>query len=93
MREFAESLKTAVFTTNFVIEGNSPILYVFHFDDGSWQFNGEEQNLNDDDYRVISLGEILTIDSTVKELSDMPTGFEAIRKSKEEEWQLFQRIK
>jgi len=88
MKEFAESLKTAVFTTKFVIEGNSPILYVYHFDDGSWQFSGEEQDLNDDDYRVISLGEILTIDKTLKELSDMPMGFEAIRKSKEDEWQV-----
>lgn len=88
MKEFAESLKTAVFTTKFVIEENSPILYVYHFDDGSWQFNGVEQNLNDDDYKVISLGEILTIDGTLKELSDMPVGFEAIRKSKVDKWQV-----
>jgi hypothetical protein len=45
-------------------------------------------NLNDDDYRIISLGEILTIDGTLKELSDMPMGFEAIRKSKEDKWQV-----
>jgi hypothetical protein len=88
MGNFKESLNTAVFTTKYVIGQNSPILYVYHFDDGSWQFSGKEKNLKDEDYKVISLGEMLEIDGTLKVLGDMPCGFEAVRKAKENKWEI-----
>lgn len=88
MKKFNESLDTAVFTTKHVVEESSPILYVYHFEDGSWQFSGEQQNLNDEDYRVLSLGEILAIDQTLLELANMPLGFEAMRETGQSEWEI-----
>jgi len=86
MSKFKDILNTAIFTTKHVVQDNSPILYVYHYDDGSWQFNGSERDLKDEDYKVISLGEILEIDKSLIELEDLPLGFEAIRTSKEQPW-------
>ncbi|QNK62556.1 hypothetical protein H7F33_18785 [Pedobacter sp. PAMC26386] len=88
MRNFTDSSKRAVFATKFVIEQNSPILHVYHFDDGCWQFSGKEKNLREDDFRVISLDNVLVIDQTLKELLGMPLGFEAIRASIGEKWRI-----
>jgi len=88
MKKFTESLGLAVFTTRYVIEQGAPILYVYHCNDGSWQFNGEESSLTDEDYRVISLGEVLAIDDTLNELINMPLGFEALRKTKNDKWEI-----
>ena len=88
MNNFNEKLTTAVFTTKYVVEHNSPILYVYHFDDGSWQFSGAEANLSEDDYRIVSLGEIFNIDPTVKVLGEMNDGFEAFRSSLNASWKI-----
>jgi hypothetical protein len=85
---FKEKLNTAVFTTRFVLEKSSSILIVFHFDDGNWQFSGIEDNLSDDDFRVVSLGEIIELDSTVLELCDMPINSEARRLSRDSPWRI-----
>lgn len=86
MNKFLEGFKTAVFTTKYVLDEKSPILHAYHFDDGSWQFNGSEENLKDEDYRVISLGEMLLIDESLDQLGDMEVGFEAIRGSIDDDW-------
>lgn len=83
---FKESLNTAVFTTSFVIENNSVITYVCHDSDGSWQFQGNEVIEDDDNIRLVSLGEILELDKSIIALSDLPIGFEATRSGKEKEW-------
>lgn len=88
MKSFKEDLNTAVITTKFVLERKSPILHVFHYeDDGSWQFSGNEANLGDDDFRVVSLEEIISLDSTVLELADLPLGKEAHRKDITASWE------
>ena len=81
-----ESLTKAVFTTVYVIENNSPIVYVSHDMDGDWQFFGPEENVEMDKSRVVLLGEIIDMDSSLKELLDMPMGTAAYRKSRESEW-------
>jgi hypothetical protein len=81
MGNFTDDLNTAVFTTKYVIHQSSVILHVYHYEDGSWQFNGNEKNLEDVDYKVVSLGEILAIDKTLSEVGDIPLGFEAIRRT------------
>lgn len=89
MREFLEDLNTAVITTRYVLENKSPILYIFHYDeDGAWQFSGNEENLDDEDYRVISLEEIIKLDDSVQEVLDMPLGFEAHRKNVQLPWEI-----
>lgn len=88
MNPFKESLDTAVFTTKFVLEKQSPILIAYHYDDGSWQFSGKEDNLSDEDFKVISLGEIIEMDKSVLELSDMPINSEATRLSMTSPWRV-----
>lgn len=83
---FVESLNTAVFTTKSVLEKNAPILYVFHYEeDGAWQFSGEEE-CSEEDFRVISLEEIINIDKSLLELADLPLGAKAYRKDKNSNW-------
>ena len=88
MKSFQESLDTAVFTTRFVLEEQSPILVAYHYDDGSWQFSGKEDNLSDEDFKIISLGEIIEIDKSLLQLSDMPLNSEAKRLSPTSEWRI-----
>ena len=76
----------AIFTTKYVIQHHSPILHVYHFADGSWQFNGSEKGLKDEDYKIISLGEILEMDKSLLELEELPLGFEAIRTTIDQPW-------
>jgi len=79
-------LRTAIFTTRYVLDHLSPVLHVYHFEDGSWQFCGLEKNLVDQDYRVISLGEMLSLDVSLHVLGTLEVGFEASRVSKQHKW-------
>ncbi|QNL48113.1 hypothetical protein H8S90_15000 [Olivibacter sp. SDN3] len=88
MNKVKDNLEVAVFTTKYVLEGKSPILYVYHYDDGSWQFNGKERNINDEDYRIISLSEIVELDTTIQGILDLPLGFEAFRETRDKSWQI-----
>jgi len=85
---FKDNLRTAVFTTKFVIDESSPILFVYHDEDGSWQFHGKEDNIKEADMRIVGLGEILEIDNSIWDLKDMSPGFEAFRSSKVSEWKV-----
>ena len=87
MSKFIEGLNTAVFTTKYVIN-KSYIANVFHYRDGSWQFNGIEGNLEDSDYKVVSLGEILSMDNSIEELANMPVGFCATRNNESSQWEI-----
>ena len=49
----------------YVMNNNSPIIYVAHYDDGSWQFSGNQPDLKDDDYMVVTLKTIPNHDPTV----------------------------
>jgi len=85
-KQFKEGLNTAVFTTRFIIENKDTITFVYHFDeDGAWQFSGTQQ-AGDDDYRVVSLEEIIKLDKTVLELADLPLGYEAYRLDNKSPW-------
>ena len=54
-KKFSDNLNVAVFTTKYVLELQSPILYVSHDEeDGAWQFFGEE-DVTESDCRIISL--------------------------------------
>ena len=54
----------------------------------SWQFHGFEDNVADEDIRLVALDEIVEIDASVLELAEMPKGQEAIRKDKNSDWQI-----
>jgi hypothetical protein len=75
---FENTPNTAVITTRQVLEG-VPILYVTHdADDGSWQFHTGGP-VSTADARIVGLGEICRQDPSVRELADLPEGWEASR--------------
>jgi hypothetical protein len=88
LKKFRENLNTAVLTTRFVIEGLSDILHIFHYEDGSWQFSGPEENLLEQDYRIVSLGEIIELDDTITELAGMPINSQANRVKLDSPWRI-----
>lgn len=88
MKKFSEDLNTAVITTKYVIENRSPILFIFHFEDGFWQFSGIEENLSDEDYRLASLEEIITLDPSVLQVSDLQFEKKAYREDMKSDWKI-----
>lgn len=88
MKKFSEDLDTAVITTKYVLENISPILYVFHFEDGFWQFSGLEDNLIDSDYKVISLDEVIKLDASVLDVANLPYKKMAYRKDIFSKWDI-----
>lgn len=85
-KNYFKDLNMAVITTVHILNSNSIIINVVHYNDGWWQFNGKESNLSDEEYKIVSLDEILTIDSTIKNLKNMECSLEANRRSKEDDW-------
>ncbi|SFC83474.1 hypothetical protein [Ruminococcus albus] len=70
---FSDAPDTACLTCRHVLEERSPIVYISHDEDGCWQFLcGEEHT--EDDARVVSLAEILDIDSSVADFADLDFG-------------------
>ena len=88
MKKFQDDLNTAVITTKYVLNGSSDILFVNHYDDGFWEFLGIEDNLLDEDFKIISLEEILNIDSSVTEISDLTHEGKAFREDKNSPWKI-----
>lgn len=89
MKNFLENLDTAVFTTKYVLEEQSPITHVYHYDeDGVWQFSGLEDIENDQDFRIVSLEEIIKLDDSILEISDLPLGYEAYREKSGSSWKI-----
>lgn len=80
-------LNKVVFTTKYVLENNSPIVYVSHDGDGDWQFFGKEDDLSEDDARIVSFGEILEINPSLKEILWIPEGMQAWLNIETKEWQ------
>jgi hypothetical protein len=86
-KKFTDSTNTAVFTTKFVLDGKE-ITNIYHDkDDGAWQFFSSDYFEDIEDVaKIIGLGEILKIDSSVLEIADMPEGYRAYRKFKGDPW-------
>jgi hypothetical protein len=86
--KFNDQNNLAVITTKKITSGEDWIGYVTHdMDDGSWQFlelSNKEPNI--EDAVVVSLENILDLDETINELSDLPLGWFASRLSKTSPW-------
>jgi hypothetical protein len=76
----------AVLTTRYVLESQSPVVYVAHDHDRYWQFLGKEENLNEKDGRIISLGEMISLDPSIKDILWIQSGMSAHRHTIGEEW-------
>jgi hypothetical protein len=92
LKTFKDSMNTAVFTTKFVILDNKDITLVRHdADDGAWTFFSNDKY---EDYKdvakIVGLGQIIKIDSSVLEIADLPLGYYASRNSKQDNWKVEQ---
>lgn len=77
----------AVYICRHIIEDNEPILYIKHDNDGDFQFLCGKDH-TDEVPMIVSLGEALEIDPTVREVLDLEQGEVAVRNSKNDEWKL-----
>ena len=76
---FEEQDNTMVITTKDIISGIKPVLFVSHdYEDGMWEFlDGED--IDENKACIVSLAEILKIDSSLRVLYDLPLGWIAYR--------------
>ena len=89
-KSFVEEPNTVVVTTKFVIKENKTITYVSHdLEDNTWQFWSNDSY---DDYReivmLVSLKNVIEKDKSLLEISDLPLGFVATRKDKNDKWKI-----
>jgi len=83
---FIDESNVMVMTTKNIVNNKNPILSVWHeMDDGMWQFL-DGTDVNEEDAMMISLEEIVKIDNSVKEVSDLPLGWVAWREKKGSAW-------
>jgi len=76
---FDQEKNAAAVTTLNVMENGLPVLVVTHYaDDHSWAFLCGTTNQAADG-RVISMGEVLELDPTLKSIADLPPGWMAWR--------------
>ena len=89
-KRFKESGRTAVFTTKFVLDDGKAITTVYHYEeDGAWQFSSSEEVKDFEEVaRIVSIDEIVKLDETLLEVSDLPEGFVAFRNRKGEKWEI-----
>jgi len=87
MKNFKEPENLAVLTCTHVVNEKSSILFVSHDeDDEGWQFLCGADHHNDKEALVVALDEIVNMDSSVIEVSDMPPGFCATRNKFTSKW-------
>jgi len=89
-KRFNDSGNTAVFTTKFILNNGKDITTVHHYEeDGAWQFSSSDEIGDfEEAARVVSLDEIVKLDDTLLEISDLPEGFMAFRNSKIDKWEI-----
>lgn len=82
---FYEERNLRVYATSKAFNGGQ-ILYVYHNEDGDWQFHTSlKPNL--DDSMLVCLEEIANLDPTINELYHLKFGWRAFRESREDEWE------
>ncbi|MGB7604162.1 MAG: hypothetical protein WBL93_01670 [Lutisporaceae bacterium] len=83
---FKDEPNVMIITTKNIISSKNSILSVWHdADDGMWQFL-DGTDVNEEDALTISLEELVNIDDTVNEVSDLPIGWVAWREQKGSDW-------
>jgi hypothetical protein len=83
---FSEPKNIAVLTLKSIVYHGNSILRVTHDkDDHSWQFL-TLHTPDETDAIVVSLEEIVNLDDSINQLSNLPVGWHAWRESKDEPW-------
>jgi hypothetical protein len=81
---FDQAPNVVSITVTSILRG-SPILYVFHDEDGGWQFlDGAEHTVADG--ALIGMGTALGLDATLREVADLPVGWVASRQEVGSRW-------
>ncbi len=79
---FSDPEDTIVFTMVQILDGLEPILLVTHdIEDDAWQFLPGHDQFTEDDARAVSFAEMLSLDSSIALLADLPIGWSARRKA------------
>ncbi len=86
---FDDPPDTAVLIQKSLLTGTGWIGFVAHDDDeGGWQFMGNSSgDIRQDDTAVVGLREVLTLDSSIQDLADLPLGWSASRPERTAAWQ------
>ena len=83
---FNEEPSASVVTQKKIAEGILPILYVFRDSvDGQWIFLADEQS-GGDEVIVLTLHDIVKMDASIRNISNLPTGWKAWREAKNKPW-------
>jgi hypothetical protein len=84
--KFQDPPNVAVIASRKIVNGSTWIAHVFHDAwDGGWQFLDEEP-LDEDHVAVVGLQEIVLLDPSIADLSDLPLGWRAWRESHISPW-------
>lgn len=83
--KFYEERNLGVYTTQEILDGE-PVLFVYHNEDGDWQFHSSsEPDLND--AKLVSLECITKLDPTINEIHFLQYGWKAWRDKVGNEWE------
>jgi hypothetical protein len=82
---FGFSKEVVVLTTSKASEGSAVIVRVVHFKDGSWLFSNMQQGKHGDVIGV-KVGSLVSIDTTLNQLADLPLGWSATREASNGVW-------
>ena len=85
--KFLEERNLGVYTTSEVLNG-APIRFVYHNEDGDWQFHSEQEP-NLDHAKVVCLEDLVKGDPSLNEVYYLNYGESAERKNIGSEWQVF----
>ena len=85
--KFLEDRNLGVYTTKEVLDG-SPIRFVYHNEDGDWQFHSEAEP-NTDHAKVVCLEDVVKLDPTLNEIYYLNFGESAERETAESDWKVF----
>ena len=84
---FKDPMNVVTFTVADIAFGRTPILHVCHdAEDGGWQFLTGGPLPNKEEWMLVALSNITTIDPTVLELATLPLGWQATRSSLDHPW-------
>ena len=84
--KFYEESNLGVFTTQATFDGK-PILWVYHNEDGDWQFHSED-NPEIKNSKIVTLESLVKKDPTLNEIYYLNFGQSATRKSAESDWEI-----
>ncbi len=85
---FEDAPNTRAFTFKSIVNKTKPILYVSRDSEGDWQFmDGGTPDMTD--ATIVALSEIVEVDPSVKELSNLKSGMKAARSTIQDKWKIY----